>query len=143
MSEGIHAELAELSQRYAAALDRRDLSALLSVFHPQATLRAHPVGRNPMVLETHGQLKKLIAAVEYWPRTYHFVGQGLFEVRDGQARGEVYCVANHFSSAQPGQGDNYVMYIRYLDTYAKDDGRWVIVERDVVTDAAERRDLTL
>jgi hypothetical protein len=40
-------------------------------------------------------------------------------------------------------GDDYVMYIRYLDAYAQmSDGRWLITARDVVTDAVERRDVT-
>jgi hypothetical protein len=135
--------LAALSYRYASAVDHRDAPALLSVFHPGATLRAHPVGRNPMLLSTHTELTKVIQAVEYWPRTFHMVGQALHNVEAGRAQGEVHCVAHHFSSPEPGAGDDYVMYLRYLDVYARDsDGRWVITERDVVTDAVERRDVT-
>ena len=127
--------LATLSFRYASALDQRDLPALLGVFHPDATLRAQPPGRGPMVLTGHQQLAKLIQAVAYWPRTFHLVGQGLFRVDDGRAVGEVYCVAHHFNSDVPDQQDDDVMYIRYQDVYAKEPDRsWVIMERVVITD---------
>lgn len=135
--------LTTLSYRYAAAVDRRNVAALLSVFHPEATLRAHPVGRNPMTMSSHDELPKIIKAVSYWPRTLHVVGQALHQVYGHHADGEVYCVAHHFSSDQSGVGDDYVMYIRYLDRYILDStGRWVIAEREVVTDAVERRDVT-
>lgn len=138
----VQQHLATLSYRYAAALDRRDLQALLGVFHPLAVLRAQPPGRNPMLMTGHTELAKLIKAVEYWPRTFHLVGQSLFEVTDDRATGEVYCVANHFSTPDPVSGTNDVMYIRYEDTYRRDvNGRWLIMERVVTTDAVERRDV--
>ena len=129
-------DLATLSFRYAAALDQRDQSALLAVFHPDATLRAHPPGRGPMTLTGREELAKLIQAVSYWPRTFHLVGQGLFQVDGERAVGEVYCVAHHFNSFEPGRLDDDVMYIRYQDVYVCD-GRagWLIMERVVVTDA--------
>jgi SnoaL-like domain len=139
-----HEDLAALSYRYAAAVDHRDAGALLSVFDLAATLRAHPVGRNQMTMSTHRELPKIIQAVEYWPRTFHVVGQALFEVDGQSAYGEIYCVAHHFSSSEPGQGSDYVMYIRYLDAYSQDSGGgWFITARDVVTDAVERRDVTV
>lgn len=136
-----HDGLAALSYRYAAAVDHRDAGGLLSVFDPGATLRAHPAGRNPMAMSTHRELPKIIRAVEYWPRTFHVVGQALYELDGQHARGEVYCVAHHFSSAKPGEGSDYVMYIRYLDAYSRKSGGWLITARDVVTDAIDHRDV--
>lgn len=95
-----------------------------------------------MLMTGHTELAKLIKAVEYWPRTFHLVGQSLFHVTDDHATGEVYCVANHFSTADPVIGMNDVMYIRYEDTYRREvNGRWLIMERVVKTDAVERRDV--
>ncbi|WIM89735.1 nuclear transport factor 2 family protein [Candidatus Mycobacterium wuenschmannii] len=129
-------DLASLSYRYAAALDQRDLPALLEVFHPDATLRARPPGRGPMVLTGHRELAKLIAAVSYWQRTSHLVGQGLFHVESTRAFGEVHCVAHHFNTCAPDLLDDDVMYIRYFDTYVRaDHGHWVIMKRMVSTDA--------
>jgi len=54
-----------------------------------------------------------------------------------------WCVADDFSSAQPSDGDDYVMYIRYLDAYVRERNcGWLISRRDVVTDAVEHRDVT-
>lgn len=136
-------ELATLSYRYAAALDHRDVTALLSVFHPEATLRAYPVGRNPMVLSSHRELPKIIQAIEYWPRTHHMVGQSMHQRRDDLVLGETYCTAHHFSAVQPGTGDDYVMHLRYVDEYVRGvSGDWLIYDRSVLTDAVERRDVT-
>ena len=110
------------------------------MFEPEAILRAHPLNRNPMIMSTHRELPKIIQAVEYWPRTFHMIGQALYQIDEQYAQGEIYCVAHHFSSSQPGDGDDYVMYIRYVDAYSQEpDGRWLITARDVVTDAVERR----
>ncbi|MFI5507679.1 nuclear transport factor 2 family protein [Mycobacterium sp. NPDC051804] len=136
-----HPDLATLSYRYAAALDQRDLRSALAVFHPDAVLRARPPGRNHMVLSGHAELAKLIKAVSHWPRTFHLVGQGLYEFAHETAVGEVYSVAHHFSSAEPRSGDDYVMFIRYHDRYVRGSGRWLISERIVVTDAVEYREV--
>lgn len=88
-----------------------------------------------MTMVGHAELSKLIQAVMYWPRTYHLVGQGLYNVDGGHAVGEVYCAAHHFNSYAPDMLDDEVMYLRYQDTYIQNDrGDWLIVERVVVTD---------
>src|SRR5690349_14604832 len=96
------AELEVLSRRYAAAMDHRDGAALLAVFHPDATMRVEQPGRPPAVLSGHVQLGRLTTIIARWPRTVHMLGQGLYRIDGSCAEGEVYCVAHHFDSPDPG-----------------------------------------
>lgn len=129
-----------LSRRYAAAMDRRDRQALLSVFHPDATMRVEQPGRKPGLLRGHEELSQLATLVDRWPRTMHLLAQSLYQTHGDTAEGEVYCVAHHFDSANPGDGSDHVMYIRYEDKYRADAaGSWQITHRTVVVEATDDR----
>lgn len=70
----------------------------------------------------------------------HLLAQGLYKVYGDTAEGEVYCVAHHFDSADPGCGRDHVMYIRYEDDYRVDQpGAWRIAHRTVRILATEDR----
>ncbi len=134
-----HAELETLYRRYAAAVDRRDREALLSVFTPDASMLVERPGREPGTLTGHGEIKRVIDIVARWPRTAHVVAQGLYVVDGDSAVGETYCTANHFRGGET-DGRNHVMHIRYLDQYSLDgEGQWRIAHRRVVVDATEDR----
>lgn len=134
-----HAELEALSRRYAAAVDRRDREALLSVFTPDASMIVERPGREPGSLTGHDEIQRVIGIVARWPRTAHLIAQGLYVIEGASAVGEIYCTANHFRGGEP-DGRNHVMHIRYLDNYVLDrEGRWRIAHRRVVVDATEDR----
>jgi hypothetical protein len=136
------AGLEVLSRRYAAAMDRRDRGAILSVFHPDATMRVDRPGRKPGLLQGHDELGRLTAIVGRWPRTLHLLAQGLYQIHGDAAEGEVYCVAHHFDLAGGGGGD-HIMYIRYQDNYRRDEtGTWRIAHRTVTVEATEDRSAT-
>jgi ketosteroid isomerase-like protein len=132
-------ELETLSRRYAAAIDHRDIPALLSVFAVDATMRVEQPGQEPGNLNGHDEIKRIIKIVNRFSRTAHVLGQSLFQVDGVHAEGEVYCTAHHFSS-DAGQGRDLVMHIRYIDRYAMDHDRsWRILHRTVCVDATEDR----
>ena len=67
------------------------------------------------------------------------LGQSTYAIGDGEATGEVYCVAHHLTPDAHG-GTNYVMYIRYEDTYRPDaDGVWKFAQRRLRVDWTETR----
>ncbi|MFI5507912.1 nuclear transport factor 2 family protein [Mycobacterium sp. NPDC051804] len=132
-------ELEALSRRYAAAIDHRDIPALLSVFALDATMRVEQPGQEPGNLTGYNEIQRIIKIVDRFPRTAHVLGQGLFQVDGDHADGEVYCTAHHFSS-DAGQGGDLVMHIRYIDRYAMGQDRsWRILHRTVRVDATEDR----
>jgi hypothetical protein len=137
----ILADLRDLAARYAQAADRRDTKTFVSVFHPDATLTVRRLYASESVTEWRGhrQLRAIPGALAKYPKTYHFVGQSLYDVGDGQASGEVYCVANHLEERE-GTETNEVLYIRYQDQYSPDaDAQWKIATRHVLIDWTETR----
>jgi hypothetical protein len=49
-----------------------------------------------------------------------------------RAVGEAYCIGHHLTPADDGRHDDYVMAIRYIDRYGRDDGgSWRFARREV------------
>jgi hypothetical protein len=133
--------LRALAERYAAGVDRRDRALFLSAFHADGVLvlldRADPT-QVAATRRGHAELGDVTELIARYDKTFHFIGNSRYEVDGDRATGEVYCVAHHLDTARHG-GTDYVMMIRYLDTYTRRDGRWGIDERRLVTDWTELR----
>jgi hypothetical protein len=141
--------LRELADDYAAGCDRRDSALFVSAFHPDAVLVVHATGEPDATVATmrgHDQLARIPGMLEQYDQTFHFVGNTRYEIDANRATGEVYCLAHHLTreGATNDQHDetDFVMFIRYLDTYRRDRGRWGIDERQVLVDWTERRAVT-
>lgn len=128
--------LRRLAEVYAAAADRRDADAFWGVFDPdQGRLR----GRREVTDLAGAQ--GIMDYLSRYARSFHFIGNTRYDTDGEHARGEVYCVAHHLSEGANG-GEDYVMYIRYQDSYVhRTDGRggaqWRIRERRIVVDWTE------
>jgi ketosteroid isomerase-like protein len=139
----VHEALRSLAASYAAGVDRRQLDLLLSAFHPDATLAVHRAQARPddepLLMRGRVEIGRVVELIARYPRTFHLLGQGRYEVDGDRASGEVYCVAHHYAPSDEG-ARNHVMYIRYHDVYRRDDaGTWKIERRDVRTDWTETR----
>jgi hypothetical protein len=132
-------EVRALAERYAAAVDGRDVDAFLGVFDEDATLSTHPDGAAEprSVFHGHGELARIIDRIQVYPQTFHFVGNHRVSLDRPDASGEVYCLAHHLTPDAHG-GTDLVMLIRYQDTYRCTD-RWRITRRRVVVDWMEYR----
>jgi IS4 transposase len=133
----MHDELQQPSIRYAVGADRRDVDLFLSAFADGAVLRVFdPATADTPVStrDTPERLANIIERLRAYEATFHLLGQSAF---DEQANtGEVYCVARHLDRTN---NTDFVMYIRYRDRYAQDEGGWRIAERDVLVDWTETR----
>lgn len=135
--------LRRLAALYAAGADGRGAETFAGVFLPDARLVVHrgPDVEAPVTVMTgHDQLAKVPAMLrERYARTFHFLGQSLYEIGDEQATGEVYCLAHHLTVHRHG-GSSYVMHMRYDDTYGRDArGDWKIAQRTAFVDWTETR----
>ncbi|HEY1633896.1 MAG TPA: nuclear transport factor 2 family protein [Acidimicrobiales bacterium] len=134
--------LREVSDRYARAVDRRDADAIADIFTEDAELSIHePAEAEPpsRVLRGRSEISGIPRLIARYPKTFHFMGNALYEIDDDSATGEVYCVAHHLTHDPAGATD-YVMLIRYLDAYQRcDDGRWRISSRRLLVDWTEDR----
>jgi SnoaL-like domain len=121
-------ELRALVQRYARAADERDVDALRSLFHPDATVAGV---RGPLPLA--GWLDTM-RAPRTFPTSMHVLGDPLIAVDEqaGTGRLDTYGVVYQLGDAAAGQGD-LTMGVRYLDTVVRLDGRWVIRDRVATT----------
>jgi len=126
-------ELNQLAYRYAAAVDARDVDALLAVFTPDARMRSyHPDADEPFAdVRGHEQLALVpnTMAAMFGP-TVHQMTNPLVDVDGDTATGTVLCTARHLS-VDPDDDTVVVVVIRYVDRYERRDGRWYIGDRQI------------
>ena len=111
-------ELRSLADTYAAGVDRRDAELFVQAFHDGAVLaarRATPT-RSPATGGRESWRRSRRSS--RYERTYHFVGNARYELDGDRATGEVYGMAHHLTPDCHG-GTDFVMLIRYLDTYER------------------------
>ena len=133
--------LRALADQYAWAVDRRDRDGFLEAFHPDGVLVLLDHADPTIVTATrrgHTELAAITELIARYDKTFHFVGNARYEIDGDRATGEVYCLAHHLTPNRHG-GTDYVMLIRYQDTYSRRDGRWGIDERRLITDWTELR----
>ena len=136
----VRAELRQLAERYARACDRGDGALYASVFLPEGWCHVTRAGKPAGVGQRgHEELSKVPGFLRRYTETFHFLGQSTYEIGDGEATGEVYCLAHHLTADLHG-GTNHVMHIRYHDIYRPgSDGQWKIADREVTIDWTETR----
>jgi ketosteroid isomerase-like protein len=111
-------EIRELAQRYAVAIDARDLDALVALFVDDVRVGPEASGREALRRDFARQLGAIGVSIL-------FVGNHVIDFDDDdRARGIVYCMA------QIQDGERWIRQaIRYDDAYARRDGRWHFVRR--------------
>jgi hypothetical protein len=118
--------LADLSNRYAVAVDRRDFDVLREIFVPDCSLdtgRSQRSGIDAVLEAMRGLLR--------YQTTSHVVGQHVVEVFDADKASTVtYCTAHHLSVADDaGVQTDKVMHIHYYDECVRTDRGWRIAQR--------------
>lgn len=110
--------IAQLAQRYAVAVDARDLDALVALFVDDVRVGSNTSGREALREDFDRQLRAVGVS-------FLLVGNHVIDF-DGPdaARGIVYCKAE----IQEGDRWNH-QAIQYHDTYAKRADHWYFVRR--------------
>lgn len=128
-------ELHALVTSYCRAVDRADYEGLREMYHPDAT-------------DSHGEfstggveqfIAQLQAAQPYVRVSQHNITTTNFVVAGEKAHGEVYCLVFH-TFAGPDHDVDVIIGGRYLDEYARHDGRWKFSRRTIVADWAYQND---
>ncbi len=117
-------EIRALMQRYARAVDDRDLEALAALFHPGAEITG---ARGPQSLE---EWLDTMRARRSFPSSMHVLGDPLISYREGsdEATSDTYAVVYQLGDQSAGQGD-LTLGMRYLDQLVLDGDRWVVKRR--------------
>ena len=111
-------EIRQLAARYAVAVDRRDLDALVELFIDDVRVGRDSYGRDAL----RANFEESLAAIG--PSILNIGTHQIDLIDDDHATGHVYC------KGEIADGDRWIhQAIRYDDTYERRDGRWYFVRR--------------
>jgi uncharacterized protein (TIGR02246 family) len=128
--------LRRLVERYATAVDHRDLDAAAACFLPEGRLT---VG-DGAPLEGRAAIVGALGRLGRYEVTAHLLGHSHHAVEGNRATGESWCRAHHVYE-DGGVRRDWVMAIRYVDRYVRDEEGWRIEDRHLVIDWLEDRPL--
>src|SRR5258706_11665069 len=135
----------ELVEAYAHFADRRDAKGQMSLFTPDTHFVVYMNVKDPtpsQELHSREALASVFAELNKYDATTHFVGQStIFTLTGDWATGEAYCLAHHVT-VDSGKRRLMIASLRYLDTFVKTDGTWLIAERQLYVDWLEERALS-
>jgi hypothetical protein len=134
----------ELFDSYAHCADRRDAEGQQALFTRDTRFAVYMDGEGSeptYVLEGREALAPVFADLSRYEATTHFNGQSTVTLTDDTATGESYTIAHHIFHEE-GVRMIMVASLRYLDTFAKIDGRWFFAERNLLLDWSENRPST-
>lgn len=118
--------LRDLAATYMRGLDRLDSALLRSVFDDDATIHYGAFTGSPDAM-----VIMAMQVLSAYRTTQHFLGQITLSLNGDSATGEVYFQAFHQHATE--DFDRFICG-RYIDRYARRDGRWYITHRTEVVD---------
>ena len=135
--------LRELFDAYAHCADRRNAEGQKALFTDDTRFAVYMDGQGTdptYVLEGREALAPAFDDLKRYEATTHFNGQSTVTIDGNRATGESYTIAHHIYN-EDGTRKIMIASLRYLDTFAKLDGRWFFAERDLILDWSETRPL--
>lgn len=140
-SDDVH-QLNQLAYRYACAVDTCDTQKFLSVFTPDARLRAYNPGETEPFndLQGHEQIAGVPETMRgMFERTMHTMTNHMIELNGDSATGNLLCIARH---TRQGSDEVLIINLRYEDVYARIGGEWKIIDRQLRFLWGERAEIT-
>ena len=139
--------LRQIVEAYARTVDRRRPQETAELFAVDGVLEIYdgdPEAGGTLQRDRTGR-EQIAAAMErlsMYEVTTHFLGQHMAELDGDHATGETYCLAHHITRHADGKRTCYIMSIRYLDDFRRDDdGVWRIAKRRLAVDWTDDRPL--
>jgi hypothetical protein len=136
--------LRELFDAYAHCADRRDAAGQKALFTDDSVFAVYMDGEATAptyVLHGREALTPVFDDLNRYEATTHFNGQSTVTLEGDGATGESYTIAHHVYT-EDGSRKIMIASLRYLDTFAKIDGRWYFAERKLILDWSETRSMT-
>ena len=135
----------ELVDAYAHCADRRDAKGQMALFTEDTRFLVfmdRDSGEPTQELRGRASLAPVFDGLNAYAATMHVNGQSTVSLDGHRATGEGYCVAHHLSIGADGQRTMMTAFIRYLDGFVKQDGRWLFAERRLMVQWTETRPST-
>lgn len=136
--------LRELFDAYAHCADRRDAEGQKALFTDDTVFTVYMDGDGSepsYVLHGRDALTPVFDDLNRYEVTTHFNGQSTVTIDGDRATGESYTIAHHVFT-EDSTRKIMVAALRYLDEFAKVDGRWYFAERELILDWSETRSMT-
>jgi ketosteroid isomerase-like protein len=131
----------ELFDAYAHCADRRDVDGQKALFAEDAVFAVYMNGEGSeatYVLNGREALTPVFEDLKRYDATTHFNGQSTITLDADRATGESYTIAHHVYT-EDGTPKIMIAALRYLDSFAKLEGRWYFAERKLIVDWTETR----
>jgi hypothetical protein len=131
----------ELVDAYATCADTRNAKGQMALFTEDTLFIVYMESRasEPSYsLQGRTSLAPVFDNLNTYQATMHFNGQSTVELTGDRATGLSYCIAHHVS-VEEGKRTLMVAHIRYLDSFVKQDGKWLFAERKLMVDWTETR----
>jgi hypothetical protein len=131
----------ELFDAYAHRADRREAEEQKALFTADTRFAVYMDGQGTeptYVLEGREALTPVFGDLNRYQATTHFNGQSTVNLNGDRATGESYAIAHHLYT-EDGVRKIMIASLRYLDAFAKIDGRWYFAERNLILDWSETR----
>jgi ketosteroid isomerase-like protein len=123
-------EIRELAMLYSRGVDRKDIALLKTLYTADATDDHGPHYNGPV----EGYLAFLERSLPHMHIGGHFICNHLVSVDGDTADGEVYAIAWHLIPDGKGGLLHDMQAVRYIDNYAREDGKWRFAKRVVTFD---------
>jgi hypothetical protein len=136
--------LRELFDAYAHCADRRDAEGQKALFTDDTVFAVYMDGDGSepnYVLHGREALTPVFDDLNRYAATTHFNGQSTVTIDGDRATGESYTIAHHVFTEDDARMI-MVASLRYLDDFAKVDGRWYFAKRKLILDWSETRSMT-
>ena len=131
----------ELVDAYAHCADRRDADGQKSLFTEDTHFVVYMDGQGSeptQMLDGREALTPVFDDLNRYQATMHFNGQSTITLDGVRATGESYCIAHHLF-IEDGERNLMVAWLRYHDTFVKQNNAWLFAERNLYVDWTEIR----
>jgi len=128
-------EIRELVERYANAADRADGDAAAALFTEDGEFEVwlDPTrDQATSLMRGRAEIAEAVRRVSSYRATQHIIANSVVDVAvaGDRASGETRCTAHHVEAEAAG-GHDRVLYIRYVEAFARVDGRWRFSRREL------------
>ena len=124
------AELGQLVNRYAAALDSGPTDNLMTLFHPEGVVSYYPSGSEEPAYSNRGHAALAAsrdAQRKRYVRSVHLVSNHLVTLDGDRASGTALCAAR----CRTITAIDLVHVVRYVDLFERRKGVWRILEHQI------------
>src|ERR1700751_1967852 len=136
--------LRELFDAYAHCADRRDAEGQKALVRDETAFTVYLDGEGSepsYVLHGREALTPVFDDLNRYEVTTHFNGQSTVALDGDRATGESYTIAHHVYT-EDGNRKIMIASLRYLEPFARIEGRWYSAERKLILDWSETRLMT-